>query len=365
MNGRTNSNGVGTDILQVPLDPPENLTATAGNAKVSLTWVDPVDKYATPEGETAQDPHQLVSEWNYTVVVRKVGSQPNDPNDGTVVTKSSIRNQYQTSPYEDTGLINDTVYYYGVFAVNKDGVASDGDYTDAVIPKAGVPVSTLSTGTIIKINENGAPVEYIVIQQGKPHETMYDDSCDGTWVLRKDIHSKQLWNSEANNDYKSSTIHNWLNSTFRNSLSQYDDSIIRTVKIPYRNGNANGGTTDTGANGLSTQIFLLALCELLSYVDLDDFNEGTFIQYFKSVSIVESKAYAEYNGVITEYWTRSPVYEGMSGGKHEIGIITTPTSSDYPCSFAYCYIDPHGVRPTFILNPESIVSLDMTLLAAN
>ena len=42
MNGRTNSNGVGTDILQVPLDPPENLTATAGNAKVRLTWVDPV-----------------------------------------------------------------------------------------------------------------------------------------------------------------------------------------------------------------------------------------------------------------------------------------------------------------------------------
>lgn len=103
MNGRTNSNGVGTDTLQVPLDPPVNLTATAGNAKVSLTWMDPVDKYATPEGETAQDPQQLVSEWDYTVLVRKVGSQPNDPNDGTVVTKSSIRNQYQTSPYEDTG----------------------------------------------------------------------------------------------------------------------------------------------------------------------------------------------------------------------------------------------------------------------
>ena len=363
MNGRTNSNGIGTDILQVPLDPPVNLTATAGNAKVSLTWVDPVDKYATPEGETAQDPQQLVSEWDYTVVVRKVGSQPNDPNDGTVVTKSSIINQYQTSPYEDTGLINDTVYFYGVFAVNKDGVASDGCISDSVTPKAGVPVSTLSTGTIIKINENGAPVEYIVIQQGKPHENKYDDSCDGTWVLRKDIHSKQLWNSEANNDYKSSTIHNWLNTTFRNTLSQYDESIINTAKIPYRNGNANGGTTDTGANGLPTQIFLLALCELLLYTSLDDFNEGAFIQYFSSAG--SEKAYATYNGIITEYWTRSPVYNGMSGGKHEIGIITTPTSSSHPDSFAYCYTGQLGVRPAFILNPESIISLDMILLAAN
>ena len=361
MNGRTNSNGVGTDTLQVPLDPPVNLTATAGNAKVSLTWEDPVDKYATPEGETAQDPQQLVSEWDYTVVVRKVGSQPNDPNDGTVVTKSSIRNQYQTSPYEDTGLINDTVYFYGVFAVNKDGVASDGCVSDSVIPKAGVPVSTLSTGTIIKINENGAPIEYIIIQQGKPHETIYDDSCDGTWVLRKDIHSKQLWNSEANNDYKSSTIHNWLNTTFRNTLSQYDNSIINTIKIPYRNGNADSGTTDAGANGLSTQIFLLAICELLSSTSLKDLNEGTFIQYFSG----SEKIYAAYNGTITAYWTRSPINDGMSGGRHEVGIITTPTSSTRPGSMAYCHLGTQGVRPAFILNPESIVDLDMVLLGAN
>lgn len=361
MNGRTNSNGVGTDILQVPLDPPENLTVTAGNAKVSLTWADPVDKYATPEGETAQDPQQLVSEWDYTVVVRKVGSQPNDPNDGTVVTKSSIRNQYQASPYEDTGLINDTVYFYGVFAINKDGVASDGDYTDAVIPKAGVPVSTLSTGTIININENGAPVEYIVIQQGKPHETIYDDSCDGTWVLRKYIHSIRTWGEyNPGNDYKGSTIHSWLNNEFRNILYQYDDSIIKTVKIPYRNGNANGGTTDTGANGLSTQIFLLAYCELFPSIVSDGFRDGSFIQYFTGT--YETR-YTSYNGVMTEYWTRSPIYRGMSGGKQEVAIIQASGNDGF--NYGYCSSDSYGVRPAFILNPESIVSLDMTLLAAN
>ena len=357
MNGRTNSNGVGTDILQVPLDPPENLTATAGNAKVSLTWVDPVDKYATPEGETAQDPQQLVSEWDYTVVVRKVGSQPNDPNDGTVVTKSSIRNQYQTSPYEDTGLINDTVYYYGVFAVNKDGVASDGCISDSVIPKAGVPVSTLSTGTIIKINENGAPVEYVIIKQGNPNINMYDETCNGTWVLRKDIHSLRSWVSSDsdNNKYKESDVHKWLNSTFRNTLSQYDNSIINNVRIPYRNGYGNTGTTETGANGLATEIFLLSIFEIFRSFDESNANDGSYIG-------LGNNTYSNYNGEQTGYWTRTPIKVGISMGTGEVAVV----NRNYAGGSGYELIsEEHGVRPAFILNSESIISLDMTLLPTN
>lgn len=53
----------GGTTLQIPLDAPANFTAEAGNAQVTLTWTDPKDKYATPEGETAQDPDQLVSVW--------------------------------------------------------------------------------------------------------------------------------------------------------------------------------------------------------------------------------------------------------------------------------------------------------------
>ena len=360
MNGRTNSNGIGTDILQVPLDPPENLTATAGNAKVSLTWVDPVDKYATPEGETAQDPQQLVSEWDYTVVVRKVGSQPNDPNDGTVVTKSSIRNQYQTSPYEDTGLINDTVYFYGVFAVNKDGVASDGDYTDAVIPKAGVPVSTLSTGTIIKINENGAPVEYIVIQQGKPHETIYDDSCDGTWVLRKDIAlERQLSAIDTDNmdcyNYGQLEIHSYLNNTFINRFSSDTKSLIKSVKIPYSDSDFN---TFTGTNGLTTKVFLLSGYEV-GYRSSDNnhfMKDGAKLNYFGYGDNASDKRISNFNGRADSYWLRS--HEG-SYTSHMWLIYSYGEAGHDTWTNAY------GIRPAFILNPVSIVSLDMTLLAAN
>lgn len=121
----------GGTTLQIPLDAPTAFSASAGSTQVTLTWTDPLDKYATPEGETAQDPNQLVSVWDHTVLVRKTGSQPAGPNDGTVVVSSSVRNQYQSSGYVDAGLQNDTTYYYGVFAYNADRVASPGAFANA------------------------------------------------------------------------------------------------------------------------------------------------------------------------------------------------------------------------------------------
>lgn len=130
MIGRSNAI-FGGSTLRIPLDAPTSLAATAGNAQVELTWTDPKDKYATPEGEVSETGYQLVSEWSHTVLVRKTGSQPAGPNDGTVVVSSSVRNQYQTTAYVDSGLTNDTTYYYGVFAYNKDGVASEGAFVTA------------------------------------------------------------------------------------------------------------------------------------------------------------------------------------------------------------------------------------------
>lgn len=129
----------GGSTLQIPLDAPTSFSATAGNAQVELTWTDPLDKYATPEGEVSETGDQLVSVWDHTVLVRKTGSQPAGPNDGTVVVSSSVRNQYQSTGYTDTGLTNDTTYYYGVFAYNKDGVPSPGAFSIAT-PKDFDPV---------------------------------------------------------------------------------------------------------------------------------------------------------------------------------------------------------------------------------
>lgn len=135
MNGRTNSTSTGEELIQIPLDPVETFVASAYNGYVELKWDDPVDKYATPEGEVAQDPQQLVSKWSYTTIVKKEGSDPTEPKDGIPVVNSNIRDQYKETPFTDNNVVNNTEYHYAAFAINEDEVSSDGVYQTA-IPKA-------------------------------------------------------------------------------------------------------------------------------------------------------------------------------------------------------------------------------------
>ena len=43
-----------------------------------------------------------------------------------------------------------------------------------------------AVGSVVKIKENGTRVNYLVVHQGKP-SSIYDESCNGTWLLRQDI----------------------------------------------------------------------------------------------------------------------------------------------------------------------------------
>lgn len=344
----------GGSTLQIPLDAPTSFSATAGNAQVELTWADPLDKYATPEGEVSETGDQLVSEWDHTVLVRKTGSQPAGPNDGTVVVSSSVRNQYQSTAYVDSGLTNDTTYYYGVFAYNKDGVASAGAFTNAT-PKAGTPVSSLAVGTLIKINENGAPVEYMVVNQGIP-SSMYDTSCDGCWVLRKDIAESRAWDS-SNNDYKNSDIQAYLNGSWLSRYSAGVLSQIKQVKIPYVNGTGSGGSVASGATGLSCKIFLLSGYELgwTTSGNLPFPRDGAKLSYFSSgtSSSANNKRIANYNGSATHWWLRSP-------GTGSTDLVWR-VNSNGNCGHWY-YSDTYGVRPALVLPSTAHVDQDLNLI---
>lgn len=48
-------------------------------------------------------------------------------------------------------------------------------------PSTGILASDLAVGDIVKLTENGTPVEYIVVNQGIPENSgLYDSSCNGT-----------------------------------------------------------------------------------------------------------------------------------------------------------------------------------------
>lgn len=90
-----------------------NASITNGNGKVSISWTDPDD--VTLEGIT-------LSTWAGTKLVMNESDYPTNENDGTVVLDSKIRNQYQNTSYEVTGLTNNRTYYFALFPYSTDGI---------------------------------------------------------------------------------------------------------------------------------------------------------------------------------------------------------------------------------------------------
>ena len=148
---------------------------------------------------------------------------------------------------------------------------------------ANVLLSTKAVGSTVKLKVNGTAKEFIVVHQGKP-SSLYDDSCNGTWLLMKDIYENRVWQSGNINKYESSDIHTYLNNTFLNLFESNIRDAIKQVKIPYRKNGGSGGTDQSGANGLSAKIFLLSGYEVgwttsdYSYFPVD----GAKLSYFES-----------------------------------------------------------------------------------
>ena len=99
------------------------------------------------------------------------------------------------------------------------------------IPSVDILASDLAIGTVVKLMEGDTAVEYLVVNQGIPsNSNLYNSSCNGTWLLRKDIHSNKEWDSGSGDDaYKTSTINTWLNGDFFNSLGSIEQSTIKQV----------------------------------------------------------------------------------------------------------------------------------------
>lgn len=159
-----------------------------------------------------------------------------------------------------------------------------------------VLASSLAVGSSVYCNVNGTKTEFIVVHQGKP-SSLYDDSCNGTWLLMKDIYENRQWNSSDVNNLENSTIQSYLNGTFLNLFDSNIKDAIKQVKIPYRK-NGSGGTNQSGANGLSCKIFLLSGYEVgWTSSDSQYFpQDGAKLDYFTASSGGKSKRIAKLNG---------------------------------------------------------------------
>ena len=219
----------------------------------------------------------------------------------------------------------------------------------AKAPSTGILASSLAVGTTVKLMEGGTAVEYLVVNQGIPsNSSLYDASCDGTWLLRKDIHSERQWNTSDANKYETSAINTWLNGDFFNSLGTTEQAVVKQVKIPYRRG-GSGGSDQSGANGLSCKVFLLSGYEVgwttsdSSYFPVD----GAKLDYFESGpgTSADSKRIAKLNGSAAGWWLRSPstndTYYGWC-------VYSNGNFDYYVASYSY------GIRPALVLPSNAL-----------
>ena len=215
-------------------------------------------------------------------------------------------------------------------------------------------LSSKAIGSTIKLKVNGSAKDFIVVHQGKP-SSVYDDSCNGTWLLMKDIYEKRQWNSSNTNDYANSTIHSYLNSTFLNLLEPNIKRAIKQVKLPYRKGSGSSETVTSGSNGLSAKIFLLSAAETSFSHAYMPSGEGTELAYFKGCAddSSDSKRVAYFGRFADFWWLRSPSCSGYSN--YALYVGSDGGLDDYLSPSSY------GIRPAFVLPSTLLVSDDGTV----
>lgn len=219
--------------------------------------------------------------------------------------------------------------------------------TRGLLGPSGTNAGDIDVGTEVILNENGRPVNYLVVNQGIPENSpLYDASCEGTWLLRKDIAENRQWHSSNSNSYKASTIYTYLNG---NWMDRYDPAVAEAIvqaKIPYVNGTGSSPVA-SGANGLSVKAFLLGGYELgwtqsnNQYFPID----GAKLSYFDAgtESTANNKRVAYLNSSATIWLLRSPF----------TGITTTAwlVRANGNCANDYCS-SSFGIRPALILPYE-------------
>lgn len=219
-----------------------------------------------------------------------------------------------------------------------------------------------SVGDSVYLNVNGVKTEFIVIHQGKPSddflsdsddkvydEVSYDDSCNGTWLLMKDIYSFTNWTDGSYSAYEGSKFNDYLNNTFYGLLDSAVKSKVKQAKIPVRPGDTNP---------LPVRCFLLSAWEAGGGKTMTNYSnyylDGSRLTYFSygyPGYTYKSGLIAYYNGEATNWAFRS-YYKGSSSSgpicyARYDGVSTT-TSRDASL----------GIRPAMVMDTSTVINDD-------
>ena len=228
------------------------------------------------------------------------------------------------------------------------------------VPTAG----GLAVGDSIWLNVRNTLSEFLVVHQGNPDSNLYDESCNGTWLLMKDIQTHAHWDLDAYDTSGSQLLHAWgnnfrdavilykLDPDFLGRLSSNVQAIIKQVKIPYayHDSVSDEYKVASGANGVPTKIFLLSGIEVSGYgIDQKEYRtDGAILDYF--VGADNQRRVANYNSLAEIWWLRS----AMTAESEDYYVHTNVWAVAKDGSFIYHHCEGnYGMRPAFIIDSNT------------
>lgn len=206
----------------------------------------------------------------------------------------------------------------------------------------GIPLSTVTLGAILYLNESGILVPFYVAK----HD--YESGLNGagrTLVVRKDCYDMRAFSS-SNNAYANSSLDSWLCNTYLKLLDAGTQAAIGTTKFYYTIGNG-----DSTVSTLQRAVFQLSVTELGKYASYAN-TEGSALPIASALQI------AYRNGSAVAQWTRTPA-------TFRTNLIFCLYDSGY---VSYdLYSSSYGSRPAFTLPATTavIVNADGTYSLAS
>lgn len=203
----------------------------------------------------------------------------------------------------------------------------------------GTPLGNLAVGSTVKIAVDGKDYDWLVVHQGLPG-SMYDASCNGTWLLMKDIYTKMKFDSRSNLFVNSSLLQ-YLNTTFHDAIDANVRKLIKVATIPYI---AKNNTNAASSGNLRAWVFLLSMTEV-GFVDTASSNmpiEGAKLRYFNSRSKI-----AYFGEEAAAWWSRTP----YAVFNRNVWYIESNGDSAYSDVIGFSC----GVRPCMILPQDALV----------
>jgi hypothetical protein len=166
----------------------------------------------------------------------------------------------------------------------------------------GKTLSDCSVGSTVKLKINGVNTAFIVIQQGNPDSDVYDDTCNGTWLLMNNcMEIRALASDGEDTGYYPSEIDTYLKEYYKKYFPSDIQNFILPARVPYTT-YQDDKTSVVSKSAMSsdyyTGLFLLSGEEVGFESTDDDYtaegeqlpDEGSCLRYFASGNRSNRKA---------------------------------------------------------------------------